>query len=62
MPDICGVCGTTKENPENAYCENGHDYLDFSNPELANYLVRWVEPAAKNLSMSLSELEGKAKK
>jgi len=56
--DICGYCGSTEGNPNNALCAKcDGDYWiqsqDFDNPELKDY----VQTAANNLNVTVETLK-----
>ena len=57
MPAICGECGTTKDDKEYDFCENGHDNWieieDVNNPELSG----WLQNMAGNLNISIEEFQ-----
>jgi hypothetical protein len=57
MPAICGECGTTKDDKEYDFCENGHDNWieieDVNNPELSG----WLQNMAENLNISIEEFQ-----
>lgn len=48
---VCTKCGTTKENPDTAFCINGHDSWLESNDDLELF-----EQTTKDLNTTMVEL------
>ena len=63
MNDVCGYCGATEANPDNALCNNcGSDYWvqsqDFNKADWQLYSLKdYIEQAAENLGVSVEELQ-----
>lgn len=53
---LCLECGTTKENPENAFCVNGHDNWLESNDEMERF-----QHASKRFGVSMTEITNSIK-